>query len=168
MSIRLYVRTSLCPHQSFSTLKFPLNNMGKWQNASFPFNNMENLQKNREMQIDRKMKTMQNSYWITWKIDEKMKTNVKFLLNNMENWPEIEKNIKLPLNIMENCLKGLKYAFSGCIDIHPCVLQDIGPLGSLPCSHSTSSADHSKLGIGYRWPCAILGWLVVKLHLSRT
>ena len=32
----------------------------------------------------------------------------------------------------------------------PCVLQDIGPLGPLPCSHSTSSADHSKQGIGYR------------------
>ena len=40
------------------------------------------------------------------------------------------------------------------------VLQDIGPLGPLPCSHSTSLADYSKQGIGYRWPCAILGWLV--------
>ena len=35
-------------------------------------------------------------------------------------------------------------------EIHPCVLQDIGPLGPLPCSHSTSSADHSEQGIGYR------------------
>ena len=35
------------------------------------------------------------------------------------------------------------------------------PLGPLPCSHPTSSADHSKQGIGYRWPCAILGWLVI-------
>ena len=26
------------------------------------------------------------------------------------------------------------------MEIHPCVLQDIGPLGPLPCSHSTSSA----------------------------
>ena len=24
--------------------------------------------------------------------------------------------------------------------VHPCVLQDIGPLGPLPCSHTTSSA----------------------------
>ena len=40
------------------------------------------------------------------------------------------------------------------------VLQDIGPLGPLPCSHSTFLADYSKQGIGYRWPCAILGWLV--------
>ena len=29
------------------------------------------------------------------------------------------------------------------------------------CSHSTSSANHSKHGIGYRWPCKILGWLVL-------
>ena len=41
---------------------------------------------------------------------------------------------------MENCSKGLKYALSGYMEIHPCVLQDIGPLGPLPCSHSTSSA----------------------------
>ena len=26
------------------------------------------------------------------------------------------------------------------MEIHPCVLQDIGPLGPLPCSHTTSSA----------------------------
>ena len=38
----------------------------------------------------------------------------------------------------------------GRLEIHPCVLQDIGPLGPLPCSHSTSSANHSKQGIGYR------------------
>ena len=61
---------------------------------------------------------------------------------------------------MENCLKDLKYAFLGHKEIHSCVLQDIGPLGPLPCSHSTSSADHSKQGIRYRWPCAILWWLV--------
>ena len=56
---------------------------------------------------------------------------------------------------MENCAKGLKYAFSGREEIHPCVLQDIGPLGPLPCSQSSTSLDHSKQGIGYRWPCAI-------------
>ena len=49
----------------------------------------------------------------------------------------------------------------GHLKIPPCVLQDIGPLGPLPCSHSTSSLDHYQQGIGYRWPCAILGWLVV-------
>ena len=27
---------------------------------------------------------------------------------------------------------------SGRLEIHPCVLQDIGPLGPLPCSHSTT------------------------------
>ena len=54
------------------------------------------------------------------------------------------------MNIMENCPKGLKYAFPGREEIHPCVLLDIGPLGPLPCSQSTSSADHSKQGIGYR------------------
>ena len=52
------------------------------------------------------------------------------------------------MNIMENYPK---YAISGRLEIHPCVLQDIGPLGLLPYSHSTSSADHSKQGIGYRW-----------------
>ena len=70
---------------------------------------------------------------MTWKIDQKIKKNVKFLLNNMENG-----------------LKGFKNALSGCMQIHPCVLHDIGPLGPLPCSHPTSSADHSKQGIGYR------------------
>ena len=32
----------------------------------------------------------------------------------------------------------------------PCVLQDIGPLGPLPCSYSTSLLDHTQQGIGYR------------------
>ena len=66
---------------------------------------------------------------------------------------------------MEKCPIGLKYAFSGCKEIHLCVLQDIGPLGPLPCSHSTSLANHSKQGIGYRWPCAILGWLCLNCTL---
>merc|ERR1712074_458036 len=39
---------------------------------------------------------------------------------------------------------------SGRLKIHPCVLQDIGSLGPLPCSHSSTSLDHSKQGIGYR------------------
>ena len=43
------------------------------------------------------------------------------------------------------------------MEIHPCVLQYIGPLRPLPSSRSTFLADHSKQGIGYRWPCAILG-----------
>ena len=33
---------------------------------------------------------------------------------------------------MKNCPKGLKYAFSRRKEIHPCVLQDIGPFGPLP------------------------------------
>ena len=41
---------------------------------------------------------------------------------------------------MENCSLGLEYSLSGCMEIYPCVLQDIGPLGPLPCSHSTSLA----------------------------
>ena len=40
--------------------------------------------------------------------------------------------------MMENCPKGLNYAFSGCKKIHPCVLQDIGLLGPLACSHTTT------------------------------
>ena len=34
------------------------------------------------------------------------------------------------------------------METHPCVLQDIDPLGPLPCSHSTSPANHS----GHRVP----------------
>ena len=49
---------------------------------------------------------------------------------------------------MENCPKGLKYALSGRMEIHPCVLQDIGFLGPLPCSHSTFSA----IQAGHRVP----------------
>ena len=33
---------------------------------------------------------------------------------------------------MENSPKDLKYAFLGRKEIHPCVPQDIGPLGPLP------------------------------------
>ena len=42
------------------------------------------------------------------------------------------------------------YLLSGCMEIHSCVLQDIGPLGPLPCSHSTSSVD--ILQAGHRVP----------------
>ena len=38
----------------------------------------------------------------------------------------------------------------GRLKIPPCVLQDIGPLGPLPCSHFISSLDHFQQGIGYR------------------
>ena len=41
-----------------------------------------------------------------------------------------EKNVKSPLNNMENCHRGLEYALSKRLEIHPCVLQDIGPLGA--------------------------------------
>ena len=85
----------------------------------------------------------------------------------MEYFREIEKNAKFSLNIMENCSKGLKYDLSGHMEIHPCVLQDIGPLEPLPCSHSTTSIDHGKQGNGYRWPCAILGWLVWIVRVMR-
>merc|ERR1712074_16293 len=71
-------------------------------------------------------------------------SDLKFSLNNMANGQKIEKEI--PMNITENYPK---YAISGRMELHPCVLQDIGPLGPLPCSHSTSSANHSKQGIGY-------------------
>ena len=93
----------------------------------------------------------------------KIEKNVKFPLNNMVNWQEIEKNAKFLLNNMESCYQGLKYALSGRLKIHPCVLQDIGPLGPLPCSHSNFLTNHSKQGIGYRWPSAILGWLVTNV-----
>ena len=53
-----------------------------------------------------------------------------------------------PLNLKS--LLGLIYSPSGRLEITPCVLQDIGPLGPLPCSQSTTSLDHSKQGIGYR------------------
>ena len=43
-----------------------MNNMGKWQLANFPLDNMENSQK--------------------------MKKNVKLQLDNMENWQEIVEN----------------------------------------------------------------------------
>ena len=55
---------------------------------------------------------------------------------------------------------------SGCLEIHPCVLQDISPFGPLPCSYSTILLDHSKQGIGYRWQCAILGWLVTSNDIT--
>ena len=53
------------------------------------------------------------------------------------------------LPLITSVFLGLIYSPSGRLEIHPCVLQDIGPLGPLPCSLSTS-LDHSKQGIGYR------------------
>ncbi|MEE3022025.1 MAG: hypothetical protein VX367_05200, partial [SAR324 cluster bacterium] len=52
------------------------------------------------------------------------------------------------MNITENYLK---YALSGHMEIYPRVLQNSGPLGPLPCSHSTSSANHSKQGMCNPW-----------------
>ena len=75
------------------------------------------------------MKQMQNSDPITWQIVKNIEINSMFSLNKMENSPK---------------------AFSGHLEIYTSVLQDIGPLGPLPCSHSTSPANHSKQGIGYR------------------
>ena len=50
--------------------------------------------------------------------------------------------------------------FCTCVmEIHSCVLKNIGPLRPLPYSHATFSADHSKQGIRYHWHCVILGWL---------
>ena len=34
------------------------------------------------------------------------------------------------------------------MEIHPCVLQDIGPLGPLPCSQPTITANHTEQGKG--------------------
>ena len=43
----------------------------------------------------------------------------------------------------------LTYSLSGRLEIHPHVLQDISPFGPLPCSHYTSSFDHSEQGMRY-------------------
>ena len=86
------------------------------------------------------------------------------------SFPEAEWHCFLMYHLMWNTLykpldpfskqsNALKCALSGLLEIHPCVLQDISPLGLLPCPHSTPSADHFKQGIGYCWPCAILGGL---------
>ena len=63
--IRTSIHTSVCtsPPQCFSILKFPLNNLGKWQNANFSLNNMGKWQ------------------------------NTNFPLNNMERLQKIEKCI---------------------------------------------------------------------------
>ena len=91
---------------------------------------------------------MQNENWITRKIDIKN----KILIESHETLTRNCKKYITPVEYYRNLpqSKGLEYAFSGCKEIHPCVLQDIGPLGPLPCSHSTFSANHSKQGIGYR------------------
>ena len=68
----------------------------------------------------------------------------------------------------ESCHPKFKSA-SGRLEIHPCVLQEIRPMGVLPCSHSTTLLDHSKLGIGYRWPCVIIRQLVIltQIHFHK-
>ena len=74
------------------------------------------------LEISEKWQKIWNSYWITWQIDEKLK------------------KCKTPTEYYGICSKGLKNALSRCMEIHPCFLQDIGPLRPLPCSHSTSPA----------------------------
>ena len=52
--VRPYVRPSVRaspPSQSFSSLKFPSDNMGNCQNANFPLNNMEKLQKRKKLHV---------------------------------------------------------------------------------------------------------------------
>merc|ERR1711872_1153761 len=56
-----------------------------------------------------------------------------------------------------------KYASSGRMEIPPCVLQDIGPLGPLPCSHSTSSLDHLA---GHRVPLTMCDPWMTSFFLS--
>ena len=83
-----------------------------------------------------------------------MKIEKKLPLNNM-----VKKNEKFILNNMESCYQRLKYALSGCLEIHPCVLHDISPLGLPPksvkkltipplLSPSTTSVSNSSLEAG--------------------
>ena len=45
-----------------------------------------------------------------------------------------QKNVKFPLNNMENFPEGLNFALSERLEIHPCVPKDIGSFGPLPSS----------------------------------
>ena len=61
---------------------------------------------------------------------------------------------------MENSPKGLKYALSGRMEIHPCVLQDIGPLGLLPKKEGKKKNKENKSSKDRTWsavPDALLG-----------
>ena len=44
--------------------------------------------------------------------------------------------------------RGMDGRTDGHMEIHPCVLQDIGPLGPLPCFSFTFTANHDKQGKG--------------------
>ena len=91
----------------------------------------------------------------------KTKKNVKFPLNNMANWQEIEKKCKIPIEYHGKLLSRPQI----------CPLRAYGNSPLCPTGHWTVGApallslhffsNHSKQGIGYRWPCAILGWLVL-------
>ena len=73
------------------------------------------------------------------------------------------------------CPPALKYTFSGlnqsskAWNMPPQDIWKFTPVfyrtsalwGRCPSLTPISSLDHSEQGIGYRWPCAILGWLVV-------
>ena len=86
--------------------------------------------------------------------------NVKFSLNNISNWWEIE-NRKTPIEYLRKLLQRPLI----------CPLRTYGnsplfPTGHRPFGAATLLSLHffihlSKQGIGYRWPCAILGWLVL-------
>ena len=48
----------------------------------------------------------------------------------------------------QNQLGGMDGRTDGRMEIHPCVLRDIGPLGLLPCFSFTFTANHDKQGKG--------------------
>ena len=88
------------------------------------------------------MKKIWNSHWITWQIDKtlkKCKTPIEYHGKLLQK-PQI-----CPLRTYGNsplCPTGHR------------------PFGAAALLSLHFFSYHSKQGIGYRWPCAILGWLV--------
>ena len=53
----------------------------------------------------------------------------------------MEKKSMFSLNSKESSPKSFKCAFSGRLEIHLCVLQDIGPFGPLPKKHQPNQKE---------------------------
>ena len=85
---------------------------------------------------------MCNSHWITWQIDEKIK------------------ECKTPIEYHGKLLQRPQICPLRTYGNSPLCLTGHQPFGAGALLSLHFFSYHSKRAIGYRWPCAILGWLV--------
>ena len=89
----------------------------------------------------------------------KMKKKMKFPLNNVANWWEIEKKCETPIEYHRMLLQRPQICPLRMYKHSSLCPTGHRPFGAAALLSLLFFSHHSKQGIGYRWPCAILGWL---------